>query len=402
GAPDPDEAVGGRFGREAGEIGSLLTILHFIHSIGPGLRRAYPYRMEIYDGGAPAPQAELPAEDHPEFAEIPEEVHAALPVAELHLHIEGTLEPELIFALAERNGITLPYADLDELRARYDFTDLQSFLDLYYANMAVLQTEQDFADMTRAYLARAYRAGVRHAEIMFDPQAHLSRGVSLATCVNGIASALATSFEEFGMTTLLIAAFLRDLPEESALDVLERLLAMGAPIAGIGLDSAEVGNPPAKFERLFARAKEAGLRRTAHAGEEGPPSYIIEALDILEVERIDHGIRCMEDPELVERLVDELMPLTVCPLSNVRLRAVASLADHPLPAMLAAGLNVSVNSDDPAYFGGYVDDNFEQLKSGIGLSEFDRVRLAANSIRSSFASEERKTELLAQLAASGH
>ena len=337
----------------------------------------------------------------PEYAEVPEEV-LALPVAELHLHIEGTLEPELIFALAERNGIQLPYADLDELRSRYEFTDLQSFLDLYYANMAVLQTEQDFADMTRAYLSRAALAGVKHAEIMLDPQAHLSRGISLETCVNGVASVLAGSREEFGISTLLIAAFLRDLTEDSALEVLEQLLAMDAPIAGIGLDSAEVGNPPAKFERLFARAKDAGLHRIAHAGEEGPPSYIIDALDILEVERIDHGIRCMEDPELVERLVDELMPLTVCPLSNVRLRAVDTLAEHPLPAMLAAGLNVSVNSDDPAYFGGYVDDNFAQLKSVIGLSEFDCVRMAANSIRSSFASEERKAELLAELAASGH
>jgi adenosine deaminase len=329
-------------------------------------------------------------------------VTGALPVAELHLHIEGTLEPELIFALAERNGIRLPYADLDELRGRYEFTDLQSFLDLYYANMAVLQTEQDFADMTRAYLSRAALAGVRHAEIMLDPQAHLARGVSLATCVNGVASVLATSREEFGISTLLIAAFLRDLPEESALQVLEQLLAMDAPIAGIGLDSAEVGNPPAKFERLFARAREAGLRRVAHAGEEGPPSYIIEALEVLGAERIDHGIRCMEDPGLVERLVEDLTPLTVCPLSNVRLRAVDTLADHPLPAMLAAGLNISVNSDDPAYFGGYVDDNFAQLKAVIGLSEFDCVRMAANSIRSSFASEERKTELLAELAESGH
>ena len=268
--------------------------------------------------------------------------------------------------------------------------------------MAVLQTEQDFADMTRAYLARAALAGVRHAEIMLDPQAHLSRGIPLETCVNGVASVLAGSREEFGISTLLIAAFLRDLTEDSALEVLEQLLAMDAPIAGIGLDSAEVGNPPAKFERLFARAKDAGLHRIAHAGEEGPPSYIIDALDLLDVERIDHGIRCMEDPELVERLVDELMPLTVCPLSNVRLRAVDTLAEHPLPSMLAAGLNVCVNSDDPAYFGGYVDDNFAQLKSVIGLSEFDCVRMAANSIRSSFASEERKAELLAELAASGH
>lgn len=320
-----------------------------------------------------------------------------LPVAELHLHIEGTLQPELIFALAERNGLELPYSGLDELRERYEFTDLQSFLDLYYANMAVLRTEQDFADMTRAYLERAAAAGVRHAEIMMDPQAHLSRGVALETCVNGVASVLATSEQDFGVSTLLIAAFLRDLSEESALKVLDNLLAMGAPIAAIGLDSAEVGNPPAKFERLYAKAREAGLRLTAHAGEEGPASYIIEALDVLGVERIDHGIRCMDDPDLVERLVDGRIPLTVCPLSNVRLRAVDTLADHPLPAMLAAGLNVSVNSDDPAYFGGYVDDNFAQLEAVFALSEFDKARLAANSIHSSFASEERKAELLEEL-----
>ncbi|MEE2523279.1 adenosine deaminase [Pseudarthrobacter sp. J47] len=320
-----------------------------------------------------------------------------LPVAELHLHIEGTLEPELIFALAERNGIELPYADLDELRERYEFTDLQSFLDLYYANMSVLQTEQDFADMTRAYLTRAAAAGVRHAEIMMDPQAHLSRGIPLETCVNGVASVLAGSQEEFGMSTLLIAAFLRDLPEDSALEVLEALLAMNAPIGAIGLDSAEVGNPPSKFVRLYDRARQAGLRLTAHAGEEGPSSYVVEALDLLGVERIDHGIRCMEDDELVERLVADRIPLTVCPLSNVRLRTVDTLADHPLPAMLAAGLNVSVNSDDPAYFGGYVDDNFAQLDAVLGLSAFDKARLAANSIHSSFASEERKAELLAEL-----
>lgn len=361
--------------------------------------------MENNDGGVAGTEAAATDPDSGaamEPADVLDQVGITLPVAELHLHIEGTLEPELIFALAERNGIKLPYADLHELRSRYEFTDLQSFLDLYYANMAVLQTEQDFADMTRAYLERAARAGVRHAEIMLDPQAHLSRGVSLATCVNGVASVLAVSEQEFGISTLLIAAFLRDLTEESALDVLEQLLAMDAPIAGIGLDSAEVGNPPAKFERLFARAKDAGLRRIAHAGEEGPPSYITDALDLLDAERIDHGIRCMEDPELVERLVQGLVPLTVCPLSNVRLRAVDTLAGHPLPAMLAAGLNVSVNSDDPAYFGGYVDDNFAQLKSVLGLSEFDFVRMAANSIRSSFASEERKAELLAELSASGH
>lgn len=322
---------------------------------------------------------------------------SVLPVAELHLHIEGTLEPELIFALAERNGIELPYANLDELRARYEFTDLQSFLDLYYANMAVLQTEQDFADMTRAYLKRAAQGGVRHVEVMMDPQAHLQRGVSLETCVNGVASALATSLDEFGVSTLLIAAFLRDLPEDDALEVLEKLLEMEAPIVGIGLDSAEVGNPPSKFERLFSRAKEVGLRRIAHAGEEGPASYIVEALDVLDAERIDHGIRCMEDPELVERLATEEIPLTVCPLSNVRLRAVDTLADHPLPAMLDAGLNVCVNSDDPAYFGGYVDDNFRELLAVHGLSVEHQARLAANSVRSSFADDDRLTELLDEI-----
>lgn len=325
------------------------------------------------------------------------ETNAALPVAELHLHIEGTLQPELIFALAERNGIELPYADLEELRSRYEFTDLQSFLDLYYANMAVLRTEQDFADMTRAYLARAAAGGVRHVEVMMDPQAHLSRGISLETCVNGVASALATSEQEFGVSTLLIAAFLRDLPEDEALEVLEQLLAMNAPIAGIGLDSAEVGNPPSKFVRLYQRAAEAGLHRIAHAGEEGPAQYISDSLDLLGVERIDHGIRCMEDPALVERLVEEQIPLTVCPLSNVRLRAVDTLADHPLPAMLSAGLNVSVNSDDPAYFGGYVDDNFSQLRSVHGLTTQQQATLAANSIRSSFASEARKAELLGEV-----
>jgi adenosine deaminase len=363
--------------------------------------------MTTHDDGA-----EVPLSDSltPEPADGPAEESAQeaarapagmLPVAELHLHIEGTLEPELIFALAERNGFQLPYGSLEELRARYEFTDLQSFLDLYYANMAVLRTEQDFADMTRAYLARAARAGVRHAEIMLDPQAHLARGVALETCVNGVASVLATSEQEFGISSLLIAAFLRDLSEESALQVLERLIDMDAPIAGIGLDSAEVGNPPAKFERLFARARGAGLRLIAHAGEEGPPEYIVQALDLLGVERIDHGIRCMEDPELVERLVADGVPLTVCPLSNVRLRAVDTLAKHPLPEMLAVGLNVSVNSDDPAYFGGYVDDNFTELDAVLGISEFDRVRLASNSIRSSFASDDRKAELLAELGTSG-
>ncbi|WP_309070898.1 adenosine deaminase [Arthrobacter sp.] len=324
---------------------------------------------------------------------------SVLPTAELHLHIEGTLEPELIFALADRNGIELPYADVEALRLQYRFTDLQSFLDLYYSNMAVLRTERDFADMTRAYLTRAAAAGIRHAEIMMDPQAHLSRGISLATCVNGVASALAHSEEEFGISTELISAFLRDEPAEEALAVLEELLAMNAPIIGIGLDSAEVGHPPSKFTGVFERAHEAGLKCIAHAGEEGPPEYIWEALDVLKVSRIDHGIRCMEDEELVERLAAEQTPLTVCPFSNVRLRAVDTLADHPLPRMLERGLNVSVNSDDPAYFGGYVDDNFAELRPLFGLTDNQLRQLAENSVRSAFVTDARRRELLAEIAA---
>jgi adenosine deaminase len=322
---------------------------------------------------------------------------AGPPCAELHLHIEGTLEPELIFDLAERNGIELPSADLDELRAQYEFTDLQSFLDLYYRNMEVLQTEADFADMTRAYLRRAAAAGVRHAEIMMDPQAHLARGIGLETCINGVASALAESESEFGVSTGLIAAFLRDRPAEEALEVLERLLDMDAPIIGVGLDSAEVGHPPSGFVDLYERARTAGLRRIAHAGEEGPPGYITEALDLLGAERIDHGIRCMEDDALVRRLATEQVPLTVCPLSNVRLRAVDTVRDHPLPAMLARGLNVCVNSDDPAYFGGYVDENFAQLGQAFAFSADDLAKLAANSIRSAFIDEGRRSVLLADV-----
>lgn len=324
---------------------------------------------------------------------------STLPKAELHLHIEGTLEPELILELATRNQITLPYATLAQLRAQYEFTDLQSFLNLYYENMAVLVTEDDFADMTRAYLARARDAGVRHAEIMFDPQAHLARGVSLATSVNGIAGALASSESDFGISTVLIAAFLRDESQDSALAVLADLLEMKAPIIGIGLDSAEVGNPPSKFVKLFENARAAGLRLVAHAGEEGPPSYVWDTLDLLGAERIDHGIRSVEDSLLVKRLAREQVPLTVCPLSNVRLRAVDSLAAHPLPQMLASGLNVCLNSDDPAYFGGYAEQNFEVVATEFAFDTDMLERLAANSITSSFAPEERKAQLMAELAA---
>ncbi|MFD1811619.1 adenosine deaminase [Rhodococcus gannanensis] len=316
------------------------------------------------------------------------------PLAELHMHIEGSLEPELILELAERNGIELPYADLDDLRSRYEFTDLQSFLDLYFANMAVLRTAQDFADMTRAYFARAARAGVAHAEIFFNPQAHTARGVPLSEVLDGLADAVSASEAEFGVTSGLIAGILRDRPASEADALLTDLLAVGAPIIGIGLDSAEVGNPPSKFVDVFARARAAGLHVVAHAGEEGPPEYITEALDLLGVERIDHGIRCLEDTDLVQRLVRERIPLTTCPLSNVRLRVVDTLADHPLRDMLAAGLNVSVNSDDPAYFGGYVDDAFAGLVAAVGLTAEEREVLARNSIQASFASDDRKAQLL--------
>ncbi|MFF1797741.1 adenosine deaminase, partial [Kitasatospora sp. NPDC058263] len=307
-----------------------------------------------------------------------------LPKAELHLHIEGTLEPELAFALAARNGVTLPYADTEELRQAYSFSDLQSFLDLYYALMTVLRTEADFADLADAYLARAAGQGVRHAEIFFDPQAHTARGVPLDVVVEGLGRALDRSEERYGVSTRLIMCFLRDESAESALETFEAARPHFGRITGIGLDSAEVGNPPAKFREVYRRAAEAGLHRVAHAGEEGPASYVTEALDVLGVERIDHGLRCLEDPALVDRLVREQIPLTLCPLSNVRLRCVDRLADHPLPAMLAAGLLVTVNSDDPAYFGGYVDDNFRAVAGALALAPETLRLLAANSFRASF------------------
>ena len=317
------------------------------------------------------------------------------PLAELHLHIEGTLEPELIMELAARNGVDLPWGGLEELREQYRFEDLQSFLDLYYANMAVLQRREDFAEMTRAYLERARQAGVRHAEIMVDPQAHLHRGVDLATSIGGVADVLARSEQDYGISTVLIAAFLRDHPVEEAKQVLEDLLAMGAPIDAVGLDSAEVDNPPEKFVALYDRARAAGLRLVAHAGEEGPCSYVSQALDLLRVDRVDHGVRCLEDDALVRRLVAEQVPLTVCPLSNVRLRGVASLEEHPITEMLRLGLNVSVNSDDPAYFGGYVDENFRCLAEEFDLTRADIAALAANSFRGSFAEPRRREEMLA-------
>jgi adenosine deaminase len=324
-----------------------------------------------------------------------------LPKAELHLHIEGTLEPELAFELAARNGVTLPYADTDELREAYRFEDLQSFLNLYYELMAVLRTERDFEDLAGEYLARAAAQGVRHAEIFFDPQAHTKRGLELGTVVEGLWRALGSSESAHGVSTRLIMCFLRDESAESALETLRAAEPYLDRITGVGLDSAEIGHPPVKFREVYEAAAALGLRRVAHAGEEGPPEYITQALDVLGVERVDHGLRCMEDPGLVERLVRERVALTVCPLSNVRLRAVDALKDHPLPAMLDAGLLCTVNSDDPAYFGGYADDNFDAVRKTLGLSE-DRLReLARNSFLASFLEhdEERRARYLAEVEA---
>ncbi|MFJ7046092.1 adenosine deaminase [Streptomyces sp. NPDC101112] len=322
-----------------------------------------------------------------------------LPKAELHLHIEGTLEPELAFELAARNGVTLPYADTDALREAYRFEDLQSFLNLYYELMAVLRTERDFADLADAYLTRAAAQGVRHVEMFFDPQAHTARGVAMGTVVEGLWRALEKSEENHGISTRLIMCFLRDESAASAMETLQAARPYLDRITGIGLDSAEVGHPPVKFREVYEAAVELGLRRVAHAGEEGPPEYITEALDVLGVERVDHGLRCMEDPDLVERLVRERIPLTLCPLSNVRLRTVDTLADHPLPAMLDAGLLCTVNSDDPAYFGGYAGDNFDAVHRTLGLSEERLRELARNSFTASFLEddEERRARYLAEV-----
>lgn len=315
------------------------------------------------------------------------------PCAELHLHLEGTLEVPTVLQLAERHGMPVP--EEAALRSRYDFTDLASFLALYYENVAVLKDAEDFAELTRAYLRRAAAGGVMHAEIMFDPQAHVGRGIPLGAVVEGIAAGLADGERELGVTSGLIAAFLRDRPAAEADAVLDELLAVDAPIIGVGLDSAEVGFPPALFRDVFDRARALGLHRVAHAGEEGPPEYITGALDLLGAERIDHGIRCIEDPRLMARLAEERVPLTVCPLSNVRLRAVDSLAAHPLMEMASRGLLVTVNSDDPAYFGGYVDDNYAALATQFGLGREDLAALALNSVEASFVSAAAKAEMRA-------
>ena len=321
-----------------------------------------------------------------------------IPKAELHVHIEGTLEADLAFELAERNGVGLPCPDEASLRRRYDFHNLQSFLDVYYATTAVLETERDFADLARAYLRRARGQGVRHAEISFDPQIHGERGVPLATVLGGLWSVLETSEQDYGISTALIMCFLRDRGPLAAMAALEAALPHRDRIVAVGLDSAEVGHPPSEFVEVYDRAREAGFRCVAHAGEEGPPAYIWEALDLLKVSRIDHGVRCVEDARLMARLRDEQIPLTVCPLSNVRLRLVDRIEDHPLPRMLDAGLLVTVNSDDPAYFRGYVEDNYRALRRDLGVDEGQILKLAENSFRASFLSEERREGYLKELA----
>jgi len=326
-----------------------------------------------------------------------------LPKAELHLHIEGSLEPEMMFDLARRNGVALPYASVEEVRAAYDFSDLQSFLDLYYAGAAVLQTERDFYDLTMAYVRRAVADNVRHAEIFFDPQTHTVRGVPMQTVFAGIAGALRQARAESGFSSRMILCFLRHLPEDDAFATLDAALPLRAEYAdlwiGVGLDSGEVGNPPEKFAKVFARARELGLRVVAHAGEEGPPAYVHGALDVLQVERIDHGVRSEEDPVLMQRLAASRMPLTVCPLSNLKLCVVKDLRDHNLARLLRAGLCVTVNSDDPAYFGGYMNANFIATADALGLSREELVELARNSFTASFVTDAERRPWLAELEA---
>lgn len=322
---------------------------------------------------------------------------AALPKAELHLHIEGTLEPELMFALAERNGIRLPYSSVEELRSAYRFSNLQDFLDIYYAGAGALVEMQDFYDLTWAYLQRAFTQNVRHVEIFFDPQTHTGRGVEFATVVDGINRALVDAEARLGINSRLILCFLRHLDEADALETLDAAMAYRDRIAGVGLDSSERGNPPGKFREVFRRARAAGFVAVAHAGEEGPAEYVREALDVLEVVRIDHGNNALDDAGLVAELVRRRIPLTVCPLSNVKLRVVNDIREHPLKRMLNLGLFVTVNSDDPAYFGGYVNENYIAVAEALGLSREDLRQLARNSFEASWLDAEAKSALIAEV-----
>ncbi len=320
-----------------------------------------------------------------------------LPKVELHLHIEGTLEPEMMFQLAERNSVDLPFASVEEVRTAYEFTDLQSFLDIYYQGAAVLQTEQDFYDLMWAYLEQMAGENLRHAEIFFDPQTHTERGIGFDVFMPGFIRAQRDATASFGLTTMLIMCFLRHLPAEDAVETLEQARPFADAIVAVGLDSGEVGNPPERYVEAYRRAKEMGLRAVAHAGEEGPPSYIWGALDSLGAERIDHGVASEEDDELLDRLVAEGIPLTMCPLSNVKLRVFDVMKDHNLKRLLDRGVKVMVNSDDPAYFGGYLTENYIALQRGLDLSRDDLATLARNGIEATFLGPESKTALLAEL-----
>jgi adenosine deaminase len=322
----------------------------------------------------------------------------AMPKAELHIHIEGSLEPELIFALAQRNGVTLPYANVESLRRAYAFTDLQSFLDIYYAGASVLLHEQDFFDMAWAYLQKAAAENVLHTEIFFDPQTHTTRGVPFETVIKGLDHACHRAHQEMRISAKLILCFLRHLSEDEAMATLEQALPYKHHFIGVGLDSSERGHPPEKFARVFDLARANGLHVVAHAGEEGPPEYIRNALDILEVERIDHGVRCVEEPALVERLAREGIALTVCPLSNVKLCVYGTMAEHVLPQLLASGVKATINSDDPAYFGGYLNRNFTETFAALPqLGAREAYTLARNSFEASFVGDELKRSWIAAL-----
>ena len=320
-----------------------------------------------------------------------------LPKAELHLHIEGTLEPELMLRLAARNRIDVPYASVEELRAAYRFGSLEDFLDIYYQATRVLVEERDFYDLAWSYFEKASRQNVLHAEIFFDPQAHTRRGVPFARVIDGLDRAMRDAEAELGVGSKLIMCFLRDLSQDDASKALDAALPYRDRIVGVGLDSAELGNPPGKFADVFARARQAGFAAVAHAGEEGPPEYVWEALDELKVARIDHGVRSLEDDALVERLAETGIPLTVCPLSNVRLKVVEDIVRHPLRTMMERGLLVTVNSDDPAYFGGYVNENYQAVAEALDLTNADLRTLARNSFVASFLSDAEKSDLIARL-----
>jgi adenosine deaminase len=321
----------------------------------------------------------------------------SLPKAELHVHVEGTLEPGMVFTLADRNKVRLPFGSVDDLRDRYSFGDLQSFLDLYYSCMAVLRTEADFHDLASAYLQRAHVQGVHHVEMFFDLQAHTSRGISVDSVLDGLSSAFAEAGEKFGITGGLILCFLRDHSPTSAERTLESVAHRAHDLVGVGLDSAEVGYPPSLFTTVFERARALGLHAVAHAGEEGPPDYVWQSLDLLRAERIDHGIRSIEDDRLIDRLRQEAIPLTICPLSNQRLQVTPDLSAHPLAHLLRLGLVVTINSDDPAYFGGYVGENYGAVANAFNLSEATLGTLARNSVEASFASEHRKAHLIREI-----